>query len=109
MVYVIEASNLSKTFRSAGKTIKALDDVSLEVEKGEIFIINRFRVSHLRLAVSNMLLILNCLINDAWINRIRKPVTGNRKLRTGTRTQDTGPETTGESQLWRRKKKNAEW
>jgi len=37
MQYAIEASNLSKTFMSAGRTIKALDDVSLEVGKGEIF------------------------------------------------------------------------
>jgi len=51
--------------------------------------------------------LLNCLINDAWADRTWKPLAG--KPKTGNRTRNSGPETIGESQLWRIKKKNAGW
>ena len=54
------------------------------------------------LIMSNIFLILNCLIMMFRTRQDWKPDTGNRTLY-------SGPETTGELQLWRIKKKSAEW
>ena len=37
MEFVIETENLSKTYKTEGKKILALDNLNLKIEKGQIF------------------------------------------------------------------------